>query len=133
MKNTVYENAEVAVMTFLSDLVERAIDPYSLEIKGNFKLQTLKKKLQKTLKDTVSLVNAWGYSSDEERMRDISLLCARRMCAQINKEVFSLFRENTEESFFLIDFNAYAYSISELLLKEFLKMENRNKNLALGY
>lgn len=125
MNNTIYENTKTAVMSFLSKLIEKAIDPYALEIEGSFKLDNLRHKLEKTLKDTVTLINAWGYSDNKSRIHDISLLCARRMCAQINNEVFALYRSQCKDTFFMIDFNAFSGRISELLNEEFVQMDAR--------
>lgn len=133
MNRTIYENTKMGIMSFLSGLIERAVDPYAQEIQGNFKLDNLRKKLESCLKETSLLINAWGYSEEnpnkEMRIRDISTVCARRMCEEINKEVFALFRENSKEMFFMIDFMAFSTQIAEMLSNEFLSMDNRNKNL----
>lgn len=129
MNRTIYENAQAGIMSFLSGLIERAIDPYTQEIQGNFKLNKLRTKLEESLIGATSLINAWGYSEEnpnkEMRIRDISLVCARRMCEQINEEVFSLFRENSKEAFFMIDFMAFSNQIAEMISREFLSMERR--------
>lgn len=128
MNNTIYENTETEVLAYFAKLISEGLNPYASQFKGTFKMNTLRDKLCKTLKDTASLINGWGY--DMSRYQQICDVCAEKMVKEINYELEKLFNENTKDGFFIIDFSAYERQISSLLFNAFARMNERAKNFA---
>ena len=128
MNNRIYENTETEVLTYFSKLISEGLDPYASQFKGSFKMTALREKLCKTLKDTASLINGWGF--EMSRYKQICDVCAEKMVKEINFEIEKLFRENTKGDFFLVDFSAYESQISSLLFNAFARMNEMAKNFA---
>jgi len=127
MNNLMYQEAETEVVGYFTRLIKEAIEPYAQEITGSYKLTNLRGKLINEFKKSLSLIFGWGFSSKEEPEKtsyyeDIAAVCAYKMCEKVSDELFSVYRENSKTSFFLIDFRAYSSKVSSFLKTLFSKL-----------
>lgn len=132
MNNLIYQEAETEVVSYFTNLIREAVEPYSFEIQGSFKLTNLKEKLVKDFKKALSLLFGWGFSSAEEPAKsnyyeEIAGVCACKMCGEISDELFAVYRNNSAESFFLIDFRAYSSKVSSFLNTLFNRLNKKQK------
>lgn len=134
MNNLIYQEAETEMVSYFTKLIKEAVEPYSCEISGSYKLTGLKKKLLLNFQKALSLICGWGFSSKEEPEKskyyeDIAGVCACKMCEEVSDELFSVFRNNSTSTFFLIDFRAYSSKVSDYLKTMFFKLSKGGKNI----
>mgnify|MGYP003294792128 CR=1 FL=1 len=133
MNNLIYQEAETEVVSYFTKLIGEAIEPYAYEISGSYKLSGLREKIILNFKKALELIFGWGFSSNEEPAKskyyeDIAGVCAHKICEEVSEELFSVYRRNSENSFFLIDFRAYSSKVSEFLESLFKRISKRRKS-----